>query len=86
MIYNISTEIMFEEDAVKNKDKEIARVCAYCEYGTPAPSDDKGNDIVIRSTRGPVKADGHCLRFKYDILKRDPKRRADLPEIEKIDI
>lgn len=85
MIYNIITKIMFTEDAVKNKEKDL-RVCAYCEYGTPAPADEKGNEVVVCSKRGPVKADGHCFRFKYDILKRDPKRRADLPEIEKIDI
>lgn len=71
---------------MKNNEKESMRVCALCEYGTPAPADGKGNEIVVCKKRGPVKADGHCFRFKYDILKRDPKRRPDLPEIEKIDI
>lgn len=68
------------------KDKDIVRVCALCEYATGAPSDADGNEIVMCSRRGPVKADGKCIRFKYDILKRDPKRQNDLPEIEKIDI
>lgn len=68
------------------KDKDIVRVCALCEYATEAPSDADGNEIVMCSRRGPVKADGKCIRFKYDILKRDPKRQNDLPEIEKIDI
>lgn len=71
---------------MKNKEKDDSRVCAFCEFGTPAPSDAEGNEIVMCSKRGPVKADGRCHKFKYDILKRDPKRQTDLPEIEKIDI
>ena len=66
--------------------KDVVRACALCEYATPAPNDADGNEVVMCSKRGLVKAGGKCGRFKYDILKRDPKRQQDLPEIEKIDI
>lgn len=71
---------------MKKKKNDTERVCAYCEYSVPAPDDGSGDEYVICSKRGLISAGKVCRRFKYDLLKREPIARADLPEIEKIDI
>lgn len=68
------------------KTTDTERVCALCEMASPAPSDSDGNEIVFCIKRGPVLAGGCCRKFKYDLLKRDPKRQNEKPEIEKIEI
>ena len=70
---------------MKNKMVE-ERFCSFCEYGEPAPSDGSGEELVICSKRGLVKADGVCRKFKYDLLKKSVRKNAELPEVEKIDI
>ncbi|MCQ2770817.1 MAG: hypothetical protein MJ236_03345 [Clostridia bacterium] len=70
---------------MKNK-VEIEKFCAFCEYATVAPDDGSGNEYMLCSKKGLVRADSKCMRFKYDLLKRQPRRNADLPKIERIDI
>ena len=74
------------ESFMKKKDVSAERVCAFCEKSTAAPSGDKGEELVLCSKRGLVKASGYCHSFKYDLLKREPKMQPELPKIEKIDI
>ncbi len=71
---------------MKNKDVSIERVCAFCEKSSAAPSGDSGEELVLCSKRGLVKASGVCRSFRYDLLKREPKMQPELPKIEKIDI
>ena len=62
------------------------RFCAFCEYGEPAPDDGSGEELVLCSKRGLVKADGVCRKFKYDLIKKSVRRNENSPEVEKIDI
>lgn len=71
---------------MKKTDGEIERFCTFCEYGTPMPVQNGEEDVVICQKRGPVKADFVCRKFVYDLLKRDPKRINDLPEMVRIDL
>lgn len=71
---------------MKDKSKDIERACAFCEHSVPAPDDGSGDEYVICEKRGPVNAGGVCRKFKYDILKREPILRSELPKTEKIDI
>ena len=67
-------------------DVEIERACAFCEYGTPAPSDKDGKEFVICAKKGLVRENGSCRKFSYDPLKREPAKRPPLPEVEAVDI
>ncbi len=55
--------------------------CAYCAHGKTAPN---GKDILcVRS--GVTDKDGSCKKFKYDPLKREPRKPAPLAEYGKDD-
>lgn len=72
--------------AKKSKVENIDRFCAYCEIGTPVPSSD-GESLVICRKKGLVSAEFVCGAFRYDPLKREPKRKqTDMDfEVVKID-
>ncbi len=53
---------------MKNEDREIARVCEYCEYASPIQI--TGN--MLCEKKGIVSCDYACLHFSYDPLKRVP--------------
>lgn len=59
--------------------------CGYCEYGTPVPSSD-GEMLVICPRKGLVSADYVCKAFRYDPLKREPKRKSADAEYEFVKI
>ena len=69
-----------------NTEMEIERVCAFCEYSAPAPSDTMGNEYVICSKKGLVRDTAVCRKFSYDPLKREPTKKRELPETEAVDI
>jgi len=71
---------------MKRKNDELEKICVYCEYGTAAPPDGSGEERVVCMKKGIVSAFHSCRKFKYDLLKREPKREARLPELERIDI
>ena len=50
--------------------KKIDRFCSYCVYA--GKLDD---ETYLCAKRGFVAACHHCRKFKYDPLKRVPKRR-----------
>lgn len=49
--------------------KKIEKSCAYCVH---AGKIDENNYLCAK--KGPVVAGQHCRRFRYDPLKRVPKR------------
>ena len=53
----------------------LERICAYCEYATLLA----GTDACVCRKRGVVRADGHCRRYRPDLLKVQP-RLPRLPE------
>ncbi len=50
--------------------KRIEPKCEYCVYGIPLDYD---NEILCRK-RGITENDDYCRRFKYDPLKREPRK------------
>jgi len=54
-------------------DKKSYRFCVNCIYS--APMDE---DTILCSKKGVLPADMHCLKFKYDPLKRTPPRKKQL--------
>ncbi|MCR4616026.1 MAG: hypothetical protein K5756_07770 [Clostridiales bacterium] len=55
--------------------KELSPSCSYCKYGKRSP--DREN--VLCSLSGIRMPDSCCGKFIYDPLKRQPKRRPNLP-------
>ena len=55
--------------------QEIAPKCEYCAYGRRSPD----GETVLCEKKGIVTRDRVCRKYKYDILKRIPKRKAKLP-------
>lgn len=55
--------------------QEIAPKCEYCRYGRLSPD----GETVLCEKKGVVERDGTCRRYKYDILKRQPRRRPEMP-------
>ena len=76
----------FSEVNMAKFDMERERVCSFCEYATPAPSDKDGNEFVICAKKGLVKDGKACRKFSYDPLKREPAKLPPLPEVEAVDI
>ena len=62
------------------QDDTIERVCAFCEFGTPVPIVEGEEPDIICEKRGIVRADFVCRKFRYDLLKREPKDKPMLPE------
>ena len=56
---------------------DISKRCEYCFYGKL--SADGGT--VLCPKRGPVSTDYCCRKYKYDILKREPKKPAAVEKI-----
>lgn len=54
---------------IRTKDK-IEVFCKYCEHASPIVSEDK----MVCPKYGVVSADYKCRRFRYDPLKRSPRR------------
>jgi len=68
------------------KESEIERFCAFCEFGTLVPGTDGEDTDVICSKKGIVKTTYVCRRFRYDPLKRNPKEKPSLPELEAVSL
>lgn len=54
--------------------ENISPSCAYCLNGKPSPD----GETVLCSKKGVVAKDFSCRKYKYDILKRTPKRAPKL--------
>lgn len=67
---------------IKPKSKselEFERICAVCETAVPIEDD----DFVLCSKKGIVSAKGHCRKFVYDLLKRNPGRSPQMITLDK---
>lgn len=54
---------------------KINPACTYCFYGEKT----EDNTGVLCRRKGVMPLDGSCRKFKYDPLKREPKRMPELP-------
>ena len=61
------------------KNEKIEKMCLYCERSTSIESE--GELSVICDRKGAVPPDGHCLRFRYDPLKRRVDRMPAIPTL-----
>lgn len=62
-------EEFFEDTGMATKEqREIARVCEYCEYAKEI----RDEQNVLCAIKGIVARGYHCRRFCYDLLKRTP--------------
>lgn len=61
--------------------KGIRKSCDYCFYGRKSSA----FDVILCKFKGPVGAENHCRKFKYDPLKREPEAQAVMPEYQKSD-
>lgn len=53
--------------------KKIERVCEYCAHGTALE-----DGLILCSKKGICHEDEKCWRFRYDPLKRVPKKAKAL--------
>jgi hypothetical protein len=49
--------------------KDIKPACGYCKFGTLSES----KDSILCRKKGVTDINYHCIRFKYDPLRRIPK-------------
>jgi hypothetical protein len=61
--------------------KEIEPKCIYCAVGTPSPD----GESVVCVRYGVMLPDSRCRAFEYDALKRNPPKKARLPEFSESD-
>ena len=54
------------------KNPKIEKICLYCEKATCVEKE--GETVVSCLLRKETSPDSHCFRFRYDPLKRTPKR------------
>ena len=64
------------------KRNEIEKYCKYCEEATTLSD----ADTMLCSKFGVVSSGHVCRRFKYDPLKRNPKRANKEVELEYVEI
>lgn len=60
----------------KNEKVEIAPKCEYCVHARPSPD----GKTVLCPKKGVMEKDSKCRKYKYDILKRQPKKKPKLQE------
>ena len=52
--------------------KNVAKFCSYCKHAGQTD-----HDQMLCTKKGFVSPDGKCWRFRYDPLKRVPRRKPD---------
>lgn len=57
---------------------DTPRCCAYCLRGKASPQ----GDMILCPRRGVVPESFFCSRFRYDPLKRVPRRAPALPDFD----
>lgn len=61
--------------------KKIEPSCSYCRYGKYSIDNNK----ILCNKKGILEIYNSCNKFRYDPLKRSPKRQIILPKFEKSD-
>jgi hypothetical protein len=69
------------EKKMNDYDPDTERACAYCIHSSPLDDEDS----VLCRKKGVIAADFCCRKFRYDVLKRRP-RKVPLPEIDPEDL
>ena len=54
---------------------DISKKCAFCEYASKTLDEEK----MLCKKKGVVNAEYSCMAFRYDLMKRAPKRLPSLP-------
>ena len=67
---------MFRMTKKLEKELEVARICANCEYSVSLAD---SNSLLCRK-KGIVEETGGCRKFRYDLLKRKPPKPVSLPK------
>lgn len=62
------------------KNPKIEKICLYCEKAVC--TEEEGEPVVTCRRKGKTEPGGHCLHFRYDPLKRKPKKRPRLIGLE----
>lgn len=57
-------------------DPTLSPACAYCAHGRPAPD----GESVLCVKKGVMRKDSACRKYRYDPLKRTPKKKPRLPQ------
>ena len=57
------------------REAEIEKSCAFCEFGTVIALSSKEATDVICEKHGIVHKDHVCRSFRYDLLKREPQKQ-----------
>lgn len=60
---------------------DISPKCEYCEFARRSPD----GETVLCPKKGIVARDFFCRKYKYDIMKRIPRKVPKLPEFSKDD-
>ena len=60
--------------------REISPLCEYCRHAKTL----SGGDMLC-SRRGIVSGDYSCARFRYDPLKRSPKKKVSFDDFSRSD-
>lgn len=55
--------------------------CLYCQFGTPVAD----SDTVLCVKKGVRDKDEKCSKYRYDPLKREPRRPAAMPTFSESD-
>ena len=61
--------------------ENIEPACEYCQFGKPAPD----GETVLCPRKGVVAKSFKCRKYKYDIMKRVPKKAPKLQSFDKED-
>ncbi len=61
--------------------KEISPACEYCTYGKASPD----KEIILCIKNGVVEKTYACKKFKYDPLKRQPRRPVKMEQFSEED-
>ncbi len=61
--------------------KDVSPYCEYCAHGRLSPD----KESVLCKKLGIVTKDFNCKKFKYDPLKRQPKRPKQLDKFNEED-
>lgn len=56
----------------------IERKCSFCEFGTIITLSTGGESDIICEKHGIVPRDHLCRSFRYDLLKREPQKKASI--------
>lgn len=63
------------------KNQKIDAVCLYCEHASVSFSAEDEPTISCKYKKN-AQPDGHCRRFRYDLLKRTPRAKLPIPTLD----